>query len=645
MAMQSLKLRAAVEKTVVPESIVVELSSYIEKCYEEAKSAKDSEITDRLLKCERQRRGEYDPDKRAMINETGGSDIYMMLTDIKCRAAESWIKDVMMSAGTKSWTLTPTPDPSLPKDVQAGIVETVVMEADAVQQQGMPVDPRTIEVRLQELHEQVLNKTAEKAKTAAQKMEQRMDDKLTEAGWEDEQSDLINDFVTYPTAILCGPLIKRRKTMKWGPNWTPIVTEEIYQSFERVSPYDVFPSPGAVTCQDGYFIRKRRLKRKDLANMIGTPGYSDNAIRAAIEDFGNTGLREPSQSDSERDRLQGRSQTMSRSEDIDGIEFWGSVTGRMLIEWGMQKDINPDEEYEVNCWKFGRHVIKAVLNPDPLGRRPYSKASWEPIPGAFWGRALAEIMRDTQTMCNTAARSLANNMSIASGPQVEVSIDRLPDGESLTRMYPWKIWQTTSDRTGGGQRAINFFQPDMNAQVLLGVMQHFQKVADEVTGVPNYVYGSSNVSGAGRTASGLSMLMENAAKGIKQAILTLDRAISEMLTRLYDHLMIYDDDKSIKGDMQIVASGIVGTLMKETQMQRRNEFMQMTANPFDMQIIGPAGRAHLLREAAKGLNIDVDKVVPKPEEIMAAQQAGLEAQAAAQDPAVAQQQPQQQGVM
>jgi hypothetical protein len=109
--------------------------------------------------------------------------------------------------------------------------------------------------------------------------------------------------------------------------------------------------------------------------------------------------------------------------------------------------------------------------------------------------------------------------------------------------------------------------------------------------------------------------------------------------------MIYDDDTSIKGDMQIVASGVVGTLLKETQLQRRNEFMQLTANPFDLQIIGPAGRAELLRQAAKGLNIDVDKVVPKPEEILAAQKAQVEAEAAAAEQSVMQQQPQPQGAM
>jgi hypothetical protein len=182
-------------------------------------------------------------------------------------------------------------------------------------------------------------------------------------------------------------------------------------------------------------------------------------------------------------------------------------------------------------------------------------------------------------------------------------------------MVPWQIWQTTADRSGSGQPAVRFWQPNMNAEPLLNVYTYFQKVADEVTGVPNYVYGSSAVSGAGRTASGLSMLMENAAKGIKSAILALDGGVTETLTRLYNHLMIYDKDPSIKADAQIVATGVVATLMKDQIHARRTEFLASVLNPVDTQIVTPERRAYLLREQAKTLNIDVDKVVPAPEEI------------------------------
>jgi hypothetical protein len=266
-------------------------------------------------------------------------------------------------------------------------------------------------------------------------------------------------------------------------------------------------------------------------------------------------------------------------------------------------------------------IVRDVINPDPLGMRPYSKASFEDRPGAFWGIALPEMMSDVQLICNAAARALANNMGIASGPQIEVSVDRLPPGEPITRMFPWKIWQTTSDRTGGGQPAIRFFQPEMRAQELLGIYSHFSKVADEVTGVPNYIYGSSAVGGAGRTASGLSMLMENAAKGIKHAILNLDGAVAELIRRIYVHLMMFDPDDSIKGDMHLIASGTIGAMIREQQQIARREFMAATLNPFDAQIIGPAGRAHMLREAARGIFPDIDKVVPDPQKMMAAMQA------------------------
>lgn len=646
MAIDQTKLTRVENASEITDEVVVNsLVNYVRRCYAESKTGKAS-VVERMLKCERQRRGVYDPDKLALIRDTGGSDIYMMLTDIKCRAAESWIKDVMMSSGEKSWSLTPTTEPSLPNNLRDEVIETVVAEANEVQGQGVPVDPQVINLRMGEIYEEVKKQLKFKADKAAKAMEDRINDKMQEANFNNTVGEVIYDFVTYPAAFIKGPIVRRKKVLKWGKNWTPEVKDEIVEDFERVSPYDIFPSPNAKTCQDGYLIHRHHLTRADLEGMLDTPQFDREAVEQALITYGNGGLRELIQSDSERNLLEGRNNTLVGTEIIEGIEFWGPVSGRMLQEWGMD-NVEEFREYEVNVWLVGNYIIKCALNVDPLGRRPYSKAAWEAIPGAFWGLALPEMMRDVQIVCNAAARALANNMGIASGPQVEVSVDRLPDGEDLTKMYPWKIWQTTSDRTGGGQPAVRFFQPNMNAETLLNVYTYFQKVADEVTGVPNYVYGSTNVSGAGRTASGLSMLMENAAKGIKTAILSLDSAVSDVLKRLYDHIMIYDPDDTIKGDMQIVPAGVVGTLLKESVQQRRNEFLQLTANPVDIQIMGPAGRAALLREAAKTLNMDIDQLIPSPEDIkeqQAAQQA-MQMMAAQQQPQPEQPQQPQPGAM
>lgn len=607
-------LGAAPKPAEVPDAVVLGIASYIKNCWDEAQSTKQ-ELSERLLKCERQRRGEYDPDIEALIEDQGGSKIYMMLTDVKCRAAESWIKDVLLSAD-RTWTLTPTAEPSVPDDLREGIVWTVTQEAMEVQASGMMVDPAVIGMRLNEVYDEVQAKINDKVLEATGNMQRRMDDILQEAKWAETIDQLIYDFTTYPYAVLKGPVARRRRQLTWGPDFKPVVKDVVALDFERVSPYDCFWSPNATSPNDGsYFIERVKLTRSALAGFRGMPNVNSDMLEQALQAYGRGGLREWTYSDTEEATLKGKSSIAASTGDvIEGLSFWGSVSGQMLLEWGM-KGVDPYREYEVNAWIFGRYVVLCRLNPDPLGRRPYSKECWESIPGAFAGKALPELMRDVQSMCNAAGRALANNMALASGPMVEVAVDRLAKGETVTELVPWKHFQTTADRSGSGQPAIRFFQPDMNAGPLLEVFTFFQKMADEVTGVPNYVYGSSAVSGAGRTAAGLSMLMENAAKGIKTAILSLDRMQTDTLRRLYNHLMIFDKDPSIKADAQIVATGVVATLMKDQIQTRRAEFLAATLNPVDMQWFTPDRRAVLWREQARSLNIDVDKIVPRDQEL------------------------------
>lgn len=602
------------------------ISGHITSCWVKAKFAKQI-VTERLLACERQRRGEYDPDIAHEIAETGGSDIYIRLTDVKCGAAKAWIQDVMFQ-DDRGFDLEPSREPEVPLEVKKSIVDFVQAEAMGYLQQGAQIHPDAFRVRMEEVHDEILSKIREEAKNSAERMANVIQDQLTSGGYKRSMEDFIDDFVTYPTAILKGPAVRKRKRMTWGPGFSPVVLNDFARDCERVSPYDIFPSPNSSGPQDGYLIQRHRLTPRDLENMRGVPGYSDEEIDKAIGNYGRTGFRYFEYGDQQRDNLEGKYHSRLYQDGlIEAIEFWGPVMGSMLREWGM-KDVEENKVYEVNAWQVGSYVIKCVINPDPLGLRPYEIASWRVIPGAFWGTALPEIMRDVQTMCNSAARALANNMAVASGPQTDISVDRLADGEEVTNVTPFRIWQTTSDRSGSNNPAIRFFMPDMRAAELMGVFNQFQRQADEVTGVPNYVYGAtSGGSGAGRTASGLSMLMDNASKGIKSAIVTIDHVVEMIVNRFYVHNMIYNPDPFIKGDFRVVARGAMGLIHKEQIQVRRNEFLAATANPVDMQIVGMEGRAYLLREMAKGLQMDTDKIVPpldmlkyRQEQIQAAMQ-------------------------
>jgi hypothetical protein len=222
-----------------------------------------------------------------------------------------------------------------------------------------------------------------------------------------------------------------------------------------------------------------------------------------------------------------------------------------------------------------------------------------------------DLMSDCVKMCNASARSIANNMAISSGPQVVVYTDRLPTGEDITSMFPWKIWQSVSDPMGGTAKPVDFFQPQSNVAELMAIYEKFSTMADEYTGIPRYMTGTEGTPGAGRTASGLSMMIGNASKIIKQVVNGIDLyIIAPSVERLYQHNMLYGEDPDLKGDVEIVARGAMSLITKEAAQVRRNEFLQSTANPFDMQIIGMEGRAEVLRETARSLDMNTDRIVP-----------------------------------
>jgi hypothetical protein len=87
------------------------------------------------------------------------------------------------------------------------------------------------------------------------------------------------------------------------------------------------------------------------------------------------------------------------------------------------------------------------------------------------------------------------------------------------------------------------------------------------------------------------------------------------VTAQYNWNMQFIDDDTIKGDCEIIPRGAVTLANREQLNVRRVEFLQATANPIDANIVGPKGRAAILREVAKGLAMPVDDIVPTDEQI------------------------------
>ncbi len=592
-------------------------------------------VEERFLECLRQKNGQYDPQKLSKIQKGGGSEVFMMLTNVKCRAAESWIRDIMLPPGEKPWGLAPTPEPELPQASEVEIIQQVIRESAELMTEG-GIDSVTedqITDRMTEMMAEVHKEKLERAESAISRFEVKIEDELREGGFYAALSEFITDLCTYPTAFLKGPVVRKKPRLSWQENeegeMQPVVVNKFIRQYKRVSGFDIYPSPNSKSIHDGYLLERHRLRRADLMAMKGVEGFSSKAIDEVMREFGTSGLRMWLYVDQERAEALDRPDYFNDPDPpIDCLEFWGSVQGTKLLEWGMSKKDIPDPwaDYNIQAWLVDRWVIMARINPHPLGNRPYYAASFDMNNETIWGQSPPMLMRDIQKICNATVRAMINNLGIASGPQVEVYMNRIQPGEDVEDIYPWKIWKT-QDGGQGNNPAVRFFQPDSMTQGLMSVYEYFFHQASEQSGIPAYIYGSAQICCAGKTASGLSMLMNAASKTLKGVISHIDEhVIRKLIKEHWIHVMLYDDDMMKSGDINVVARASEYLIIKEQLQLRLTEFLRETNNPVDLEIMKLRGRATLLREAVKLFNLP-ESIIPSEKDMKSAEEAMKQQQA------------------
>jgi hypothetical protein len=594
------------------------LASYIRQRFQEFKNHRDREnISKRITDAARQYKGEYSADKLNDIRQFGGSEVYSRLTTVKCRGATAMLRDVFLG-NEKTWAVEPTPVPTLPNSIQQSVDQLLGIEMMTLMQGGQPADPTMLQQRRSQLFDAAMQAAVRNAKQDAKRADQYIYDILVEGGFYRAMSDFLVDLPIFPYAVMKGPTVRLTPQVKWVDGVAQ--EQQVPKMFwGRVAPENIWFTPGASTLDEASVIEKIKVSRADLNSVLGLPGYFDDAIREVLQDY-DTGLVDWINSiDTEMaDRQSKENPQLNTSELLDTLEFHGPVQGKHLVELGFTPQQIPDEDrdYHVTAWLIGRHIIKVQINPNPKARKPYYMTAFETMPGSLYGAGIPEIITDAQDVANACLRSLVNNMSISSGPQVAINEDRLSASTDANSLYPWKRWRFTSDPMGSQAPPIDFFQPASNAAELLSVYKEMQNIADETSAIPRYITGSEKVGGAASTASGLSMLMNNASKVLQNVAASIDHdVVKPLLQDLYDMILLTDQSGIFRGDESIVVRGVSIAMQRETDRARRLEFLQMTANPIDMGIVGPDGRAKVLRSIADDLGMDGEEIVPNEAEL------------------------------
>ncbi len=589
----------------LPEDTMSRLAAFIRSRFEKAvRNRRVILVDDELIRDMRAYNGQYDPTKLQQIREFGGSEVYSRLMTMKCRGATALLRNVYMNSD-RPWTLEPTADPVVPGDIDAKIKRLVATEIQVANASGKKIPPTIIRQRLKQLYEAVKLSERRKADDDAKMAQKRVDEILERGRFYHALSEFLADLPVYKYAVIKGPITRRSTELKWARTGRLEAHEQARFYWERVSPWDIWFSPGAVSIENTEVFERERLTVTDLYNMKGLPGYRDADIDQIIQNYQARGFKEWIQIfEYERAFMEGRNNLLDDTF-INAIEFHGEVLGLYLKEFNVPGVTDDWKPYFITAWMVDKHIFKVMLNPSPRKRVPYYVTSFDKQPGSLYGNGIPALANDLTDVINATLRALVNNISISSGPQVMYD-EELLSPTTNDQLYPWKKWKYIGDPANPNRRPVDFFQPQDNSAGLMNVMQMFSTMLDDVSTIPRYLTGGGVSSGAGRTASGLSMLINNANKTLQNVADNIDNDIfNPLVHQLYDFIMLTDKTGMLRGDERIVVDGVRQAAKQEADLTKQLQFLNLISNPALQPLVGGGETSRVLQALADGLGIEL----------------------------------------
>ena len=583
-----------------------DLGSTLRKLFDEAEGERRP-MEERWIRDLRQYRGEYDPTISAKIHPKR-SKAFVGITRTKVKTVSARMTDLLFPPNNeKNWGIDPTPVPDLGPELESQIALKI--------QQITGKEPTKAEIK------KILY---DEARDRADKMETEIFDQLSELKYREIIRNTIKSGNIYGTGILKGPLVKEQKAKRWvkGPNtWQTIEIKTLHPYCEFVSLWDIYPDMAARDPEDlRYIFQRHVMNRNKVQGLASRRDFNGDAIREYLllhptgdaevknfeEDLRNLGTR--------KDDTQ--SGTPNRDGKYELREFWGYVNTNDLKNVPGVKIPQDLEGHEVaaNIWMLGPIIIKAILSQIEGVTFPFFWYYFDKDETSIFGEGIPVTMRDTQKLINASTRAMIDNAAISAGPIIEANMDLLTKDEDPNDLYPFRVFQRSGVGMEASQKAIHVTSLPSYTNQFMGMINLWMTMADETTSIPRYMHGdNTQVGGAGRTATGLSMLMGAANVTLKDQIKNFDDGITKRFIKaMYFWNMDLNPKTEIKGDFNIIAKGSTSLIAKEVKAEHLNTFLALTNNPVDLQY---TNRDVVLREMARSLDLDDLEIIKTKEQI------------------------------
>ena len=611
------------EDSTVEDVDVSNIIGYITERYTRAEDYRYQD-EERWLKAYRNYRGLYGPD--VQFTETEKSRVFIKITKTKTLAAYGQIVDVLFANNKFPLSIDPTELPEgVVDDVHFDPQEPAQLGGEAAELEspygfagdGEELPPGATAKTLMDKLGALRNKlmpiedklregtgltptaiTFSPAMIAAKKMQKKIHDQLEESGATKHLRNTAFEMSLFGTGVIKGPFATDKEYPNWNDDGEYDPVFKTVPEISHVSVWDFYPDPDANNMDEAQFvIQRHKMSRSQLRNLKKRPYFRDAVINEAIRMGENYTKKywEDDLSDYAPEHGVDR---------FEVLEYWGMVDVDILLDQNVEipKELRDFDELQANVWICNGKLLRMVLNPFKPAKIPYHAAPYELNPYSFFGIGIAENMDDTQTLMNGFMRMAVDNAVLSGNLLIEIDETNLVPGQDLS-VYPGKVFR----RQGGapGQAIFGTKYPNVSSENMM-MFDKARVLADESTGFPSFAHGQTGVSGVGRTASGISMLMNAAAGGTKNVIKNVDDYLLRPLGEgFFRFNMQFDFDPSIKGDLEVKARGTESLTANEVRSQRLMQFLQVASNP----ALAPFAKfPYIVREIAKSMDLDPDKV-------------------------------------
>lgn len=574
---------------------------------------------ERWLQAYANHRGIYGPD--VQFTDTEVSQAFIKVTKTKVNAAHAQIMDILFAANKFPIGVEPSPiplgvaesvhyDPKEPEDPNAG---NTIARKDILSLVG-PLQKKLDPIKDKVKEGPGLTPTSftwEPAQIAAFNMEKKIHDQLLECSADKAIRSSIFEMCLFGTGMLRGPFLIEKEYPRWTPDGKYDPLMEKTADVEFVSIWDCYPDADARNMPEcEKFTQRRRMSKTQMRGLKNRPGFREEAIELAIAAGANY-IREYWENDLEDYK------NVNYIDRFEVFEYWGMMDADVAERAGLDfpENFKKNKEVQINVWICNGQILRLVLNQFTPARIPYYACPYELNPYSFFGIGVAENMQDTQLAMNGFWRMAIDNAAKSGNVILEIDENMLLPGESMD-LYPGRIF-----RRNGGQpgQAIHPIQIPNVANENMLLFDKARQLADEATGIPSYSHGQTNIQNVNRTAAGMSMLMGAAAQNIKAVVRNIDDYMLVPLGKgMFAFNMQFNFKPEFIGDVSVVARGTESLMRNEVRSQKLMQFLQIASNPQDAPWVK---RDYILRELAKDLDLDADKVVNDPRE--AAIQAAL----------------------